>query len=57
MAKDVELDRLKAAQDSAFQRKQKAYKERQRTWEYSQSFRPAHLTVQHGQLKPLSYIL
>ena len=33
MAKDAELDRLKAAQDLAFQHKQDAYQAQQRAWE------------------------
>lgn len=33
MAKDAELDRLKAAQDRAFQRKQNAYRAQQHAWE------------------------
>lgn len=33
MAKDAELDRLKAAQSLAFQRKQDAYQVQQRAWE------------------------
>ncbi len=33
MAKDAELDRLKAAQDLAFQRKQSAYQAQQQAWE------------------------
>lgn len=33
MARDAELDRLKVAQDSAFQRKQSAYQNQQRAWE------------------------
>lgn len=33
MARDAELDRLKAAQDLAFQRKQTAYQAQQRAWE------------------------
>lgn len=33
MAKDAELDRLKAAQDIAFQRKQDAYQVQQRAWD------------------------
>lgn len=33
MAKDAELDRLKTAQDLAFQRKQDAYQAQQRAWE------------------------
>lgn len=33
MARDAELDRLKAAQDLAFQRKQTAYQTQQRAWE------------------------
>jgi len=33
MAKDAELDRLKAAQDLAFQRKQDAYQAQQNAWE------------------------
>ncbi len=41
MARDAELDRLKAAQDSAFQRKQDAYDEQQRLWEIRSSARDA----------------
>ena len=33
MAKDAELDRLKAAQDAAFQRKQNAYQAQQSAWD------------------------
>lgn len=33
MATDVELDRLKAAQDLAFQRKQRAYEEQESAWQ------------------------
>ena len=39
MARDAELDRLKAAQDLAFQRKQDAYQEQQRAWERRSSTR------------------
>lgn len=39
MAKDAELDRLKAAQDRAFQRKQDAYQAQQRAWEKRSSAR------------------
>ena len=39
MAKDAELDRLKAAQDLAFQRKQDAYQAQQRAWEKRSSAR------------------
>ena len=39
MAKDAELDRLKAAQDTAFQRKQDAYEVQQRAWEKRSSAR------------------
>lgn len=41
MAKDAELDRLKAAQDLAFQRKQTAYQVQQRAWEKRSSARNA----------------
>lgn len=41
MAKDAELDRLKAAQDHAFQRKQDAYQAQQRAWEKRSSARDA----------------
>lgn len=41
MAKDAELDRLKAAQDRAFQRKQDAYQAQQRAWEKCSSARDA----------------
>jgi hypothetical protein len=41
MAKDAELDRLKAAQDRAFQRKQAAYQAQQRAWEKLSSARDA----------------
>lgn len=41
MAKDAELDRLKAAQDRAFQRKQDAYQAQQRAWEKRSSARDA----------------
>lgn len=41
MAKDAELDRLKAAQDLAFQRKQDAYQAQQRAWEKRSSTRDA----------------
>lgn len=39
MAKDAELDRLKAAQDLAFQRKQDAYQAQQHAWERRSSTR------------------
>lgn len=39
MAKDAELDRLKTAQDLAFQRKQDAYQAQQRAWEKRSSAR------------------
>ena len=41
MAKDAELDRLKTAQDRAFQRKQDAYQAQQRAWEKRSSARDA----------------
>ena len=41
MAKDAELDRLKAAQDRAFDRKQRAYDAQQRAWEKRSSTRDA----------------
>ena len=41
MAKDAELDRLKTAQDLAFQRKQDAYQAQQRAWERRSSARDA----------------
>ncbi len=41
MAKDAELDRLKAAQDLAFQRKQDSYQVQQRAWEKRSSARDA----------------
>lgn len=41
MAKDAELDRLKAAQDQAFQRKQDAYQVQQRAWKKRSSARAA----------------
>lgn len=41
MAKDAELDRLKAAQDQAFQRKQDAHKAMQAAWERRSSARDA----------------
>lgn len=41
MAKDVELDRLKAAQDRAFQRKQDAYQVMQQAWDKRSSARDA----------------
>ena len=41
MAKDAELDRLKSAQDRAFQRKQDAYQAQQRAWEKRSSARDA----------------
>ena len=37
MAKDAELDRLKTAQDLAYQRKQDAYQAQQRAWEKKRS--------------------
>lgn len=39
MARDAELDRLKTAQDAAFQRKQDAYKVQQSAWERRSSAR------------------
>lgn len=39
MAKDAELDRLKTAQEAAFQRKQDAYQAQQRAWERRSSAR------------------
>lgn len=52
MAKDAELDRLKAAQDRAFQRKQDAYQAQQRAWEKRSSARDAmnraHEAKQHA---------
>ena len=39
MAKDAELDRLKTAQDHAFQRKQDAYRSQQRAWDELSSAR------------------
>ena len=39
MARDAELDRLKAAQDAAFQRKQNAYQAQQTAWEKLSSAR------------------
>lgn len=39
MARDAELDRLKAAQDLAFQRKQDAYQAMQRAWNRRSSAR------------------
>ena len=41
MAGDAELDRLKAAQDLAFQRKQDAYQAQQKAWERRSSARDA----------------
>ena len=41
LAKDAELDRLKAAQDLAYQRKQDAYKVQQSAWERLNSAREA----------------
>ena len=41
MAKDAELDRLKAVQDQAFRRKQDAYPAQQRAWEKRSSARDA----------------
>ena len=41
MAKDAELDRLKTAQDLAFQRKQTAYDTQQRAWDRRSSARDA----------------
>ena len=41
MAKDAELDRLKTAQDFAFQRKQDAYQIQQRAWDSRSSARDA----------------
>lgn len=41
MANDAELDRLKTAQDTAFQRKQDAYQAQQRAWERRSSARDA----------------
>lgn len=41
MAKDAELDRLKAAQDLAFQRKQDAYQAQQRAWDKRSAAREA----------------
>lgn len=41
MAEDAELDRLKEAQDLAFQRKQDAYRTQQRAWEKRSSARDA----------------
>jgi len=41
MAKDAELDRLKAAQDRAFQRKQDAYQAQQRAWDKRSAARDA----------------
>ena len=41
MAKDAELDRLKTAQDLAYQRKQDAYRAQQRAWEKRSSARDA----------------
>lgn len=41
MAKDAELDRLKATQDLAYQRKQDAYQAQQRAWEKRSSARDA----------------
>jgi hypothetical protein len=39
MARDAELDRLKAAQDSAFQRKQEAHRKQQAAWDRRSSAR------------------
>lgn len=39
MARDAELDRLKTAQDLAYQRKQDAYRAQQRAWEKRSSAR------------------
>ena len=39
MARDAELDRLKAAQGAAFQRKQNAYQAQQTAWEKLSSAR------------------
>ena len=39
MARDAELDRLKVAQDVAFQRKQNAYQAQQTAWEKLSSAR------------------
>lgn len=41
MARDAELDRLKATQDAAFQRKQDAYQAQQNAWERRSSAREA----------------
>lgn len=41
MARDAELDRLKTAQDNAFQRKQNAYDAQQRAWEQRSQAREA----------------
>ena len=41
MAKDAELDRLKATQDRAFQRKQDAYQAQQRAWDKLSTARDA----------------
>lgn len=41
MAKDAELERLKALQDQAFQRKQEAFQAQQRAWEKGSSARDA----------------
>ena len=41
MAKDAELDRLKTAQDLAFQRKQDAYQAQQRAWDKRSAAREA----------------
>lgn len=41
MARDAELDRLKAAQDNAFQRKQAAYQAQQNAWEQRSKARDA----------------
>lgn len=52
MAKDAELDRLKAAQDLAFQRKQNAYQTQQSAWERRSAAREtmnrAHETKQRA---------
>lgn len=41
MAKDAELDRLKVAQDRAFQHKQDAYQAQQKAWDRRSSARAA----------------
>lgn len=48
MAKDAELDRLKAAQDLAFQRKQNAFDTMQRAWE-KLSFAREELSRAHAE--------